>query len=95
MPIYKYVQSRKIHLIFSTRAFNVVEVYINMVKVKMRILGEKELLRKVPVSRMTLWNWEKSGTFPKRLKLSSGRVGWIESEVDKWLAEKAAQRYGA
>jgi hypothetical protein len=33
------------------------------------------------------------GTFPKPIELSPGkRIAWIESEIDKWIADLAAER---
>ena len=32
-------------------------------------------------------------TFPVQVKLSKGRVAWIESEVAQWLSEKIAARF--
>ena len=34
----------------------------------------------------TIFKLEKAGKFPARRKLSPGRVGWLKSEVDAWLA---------
>ena len=31
-------------------------------------------------------------TFPIQVKLSKGRVAWVESEVAQWLGEKIAAR---
>lgn len=31
-------------------------------------------------------------TFPVQVKLSKGRVAWVESEVAQWLGEKIAAR---
>ena len=32
-------------------------------------------------------------TFPVQVKLSKGRVAWVESEVAQWLGEKIAARF--
>ena len=32
----------------------------------------------------------KSGEFPQCLNLSERRVAWIESDIDKWIAERVA-----
>ena len=32
-------------------------------------------------------------TFPIQVKLSKGRVAWVESEVTKWLDDKIAARF--
>jgi prophage regulatory protein len=36
----------------------------------------------------TLWRMEQRGEFPKRVKVSPGRVGWLESDVDAWIAKR-------
>jgi prophage regulatory protein len=35
---------------------------------------------------------EKKGQFPKPIQLGPGRVAYLESEIDDWLAEKARER---
>ena len=35
---------------------------------------------------------ESERKFPKRVPLGENRVGWVESEIDGWLAEKTACR---
>lgn len=34
----------------------------------------------------------KAGEFPQPVALSPRRIGWVESEVDGWLAALAAKR---
>ena len=43
-------------------------------------------------SKPQLWRLEKAGKFPKRVKLGSYRYGWIESEIDHYIAQKIAER---
>ena len=58
------------------------------------------VLRKPDIERITgyteraLRDMERDGAFPKRFKLNpEGRaVGWLESEVQSWIAERAATR---
>ena len=40
------------------------------------------------LSRMTVYRMEKAGTFPKRIQINSGSVGWLENEVEVWLADR-------
>lgn len=40
------------------------------------------------VSKRTLQRWEKSGKFPKRIKLSEQSVGWILDDIHRWIGEK-------
>lgn len=46
-------------------------------------------------SRPHLLRLERDGLFPKRLHLSPGRVGWLKSEIEAWIASRAAARDAA
>lgn len=48
--------------------------------------------RGVPYTSEHLARLEKSGKFPRRLKLSHRCVAWIEDEIDDWVAALAAAR---
>ena len=50
-----------------------------------RVLSQQAVLDRVPVSRTTLWRMERAGLFPKRIQVSTNRVGWIEADVDAWV----------
>ncbi|MBW2631261.1 MAG: AlpA family transcriptional regulator [Deltaproteobacteria bacterium] len=57
-----------------------------------RVIRKPELLSRVPLSDPTIWRLEKAGRFPKRLQLGGNSVGWIEEEIEAWLAERMAAR---
>lgn len=57
-----------------------------------RILRKRTLLERIPFSGTTLWRLIKAGQFPRPIQLGPQCVGWIESEVDAWLADRAARR---
>jgi prophage regulatory protein len=57
-----------------------------------RLLTEAQVLGLVPISRVTLWRWEASGEFPKRVRLGEVRVGWPENEVNAWIRDRMAAR---
>lgn len=57
-----------------------------------RIIRKKELLAITGLSNMTIYRHEKDGKFPKRLCLGGSARGWLKSEVDAWLEERAAAR---
>lgn len=46
----------------------------------------------IKYSRTSLARKEKEGSFPKRVPISESRVGWIEAEIEAWMAERAASR---
>jgi prophage regulatory protein len=60
----------------------------------MKLLAYDDLrpLKGVPYSKVQLWRKEKVGDFPKRVRLGRGRHGWVESEIDEWIAARIAAR---
>jgi prophage regulatory protein len=54
----------------------------------MRVLNVKDVVGMTGLSKVTIWRKEKSGNFPKRINLTSRRVGWIESEIVEWLEDR-------
>jgi prophage regulatory protein len=57
-----------------------------------KILTRTELNRIIPYSLAHVARLERSGEFPKRLKLGKCRVGWLESEVQDWIEQRAQAR---
>ena len=57
-----------------------------------RILRWREVAPIVGVSRMTIARMEKTGAFPQRIRIGNGSVGWLEYEVEAWLAQRMAVR---
>jgi len=57
-----------------------------------RIIRKKELLNMIALSDATVWRMEKAGKFPKRLRLGGNSCGWLLSEIDAWIASRAAAR---
>lgn len=39
------------------------------------------------LSRSSIYRGIARGTFPRQVRLSAGRVGWLRSEVEDWAAE--------
>ncbi len=44
------------------------------------------------ISDTTLWREVQSGGLPKPIRISKGRIAWIESEVDAKIAARARER---
>jgi|tagenome__1003787_1003787.scaffolds.fasta_scaffold20973904_4 prophage regulatory protein len=45
-------------------------------------------------SKTQLWRLEKKGQFPKRVQITPGRHGWLEEEIDQFIAARVAARDG-
>ena len=61
----------------------------------MKLLSKKQVKALVLYSYAHIDRLEMAGLFPKRVKLSlhrTGRVGWIEEEIEKWLQVRVDAR---
>ena len=48
-------------------------------------------------SKVQLWRKAKEGSFPAPIRLGEGgegrgRIAWVESEIDDWIAQQIAKR---
>lgn len=62
-----------------------------------RILRFPELLERVGFARSTVLLRIKAGTFPKPRSLGDRAIGWLESDIERWmrnLPEAAPDRGG-
>jgi predicted DNA-binding transcriptional regulator AlpA len=50
------------------------------------ILTPKAVAIRTSVSWRTIQRWVIDGAFPQPLKLGSARIGFLEAEVDDWIA---------
>jgi prophage regulatory protein len=48
----------------------------------------KDLVRRVPVSKSTIWLWVQERKFPQPVKLSERVTAWPVSAVEEWEAAK-------
>jgi predicted DNA-binding transcriptional regulator AlpA len=63
----------------------------------MKLLSYDDLkpTKGISYSRTQLWRLEKRAAFPRRVPLAgghSGRHGWVEHEIDEWIASRIALR---
>ncbi|MEQ1718961.1 MAG: AlpA family phage regulatory protein [Hyphomicrobium sp.] len=56
-----------------------------------RIVTKKELRLLVPYSPQYILRLEKQGRFPRRIQIGPRRVGWRLSDIEAWIAERAAE----
>lgn len=57
-----------------------------------KILKVKETADRVGLSQRMIYLEISAGRFPRPVQLSPRRVGWLESEVDKWIESRVANR---
>ncbi|WP_411726049.1 helix-turn-helix transcriptional regulator [Methyloglobulus sp.] len=57
-----------------------------------KILRLPQTVAKTGLGRSTIYNLVSRGEFPQQIKLSPRTMGFLESEVDQWLAGKVEAR---
>jgi prophage regulatory protein len=58
----------------------------------MRIIKREEVSHKTGLERSAIYQRVKLGTFPRQVQMGPKSVGWIEEEVEQWIAERVAVR---
>lgn len=53
-----------------------------------RILSRDEMSSRISVSKMTLYRWVKQGVLPPPVQVGPRRVGWLESQVEEFIASR-------
>ena len=61
----------------------------------LRILKRKAVTEKTGLERSAIYLQMQLDTFPKQVKMGPNAVGWIESEIDSWIADRVAERDSA
>ncbi len=54
----------------------------------MNILSPGVVAEKTNLSRVTIWREEKAGRFPRRVNLTNARVGWVDTDIEDWIASR-------
>jgi len=52
------------------------------------ILRRKQVEARTGLARSTIYHHIKAGTFPRSIPLGPRAVGWLESDVSNWIAER-------
>lgn len=56
----------------------------------LQIIRLEQVCRITGLSKSLVYQMEADDRFPKRIRLTERAVGWIEGEVQGWLAERIA-----
>ncbi len=59
------------------------------------MLRPPEVMTRTGLSRTTIWRRVRAGTFPAPTELGENSIGWPESEIATWLANRPRRTYGA
>ena len=60
----------------------------------LKILRRRQVEQRVGLTRSPLYQRIKDGAFPAPIRLGSKAVGWLEHEIDRWLAEPVQKSRG-
>ena len=55
-----------------------------------RLLRKPAVIDRVALSDTTIWRLERAGKFPRSIRISPGAIAWKESDIEAWIAERAA-----
>jgi prophage regulatory protein len=55
-----------------------------------QILRPAEVIKITGLCRTTLWRAVRAGTFPKPVRLTAITIGWCQTDLVHWLAERRA-----
>lgn len=55
-----------------------------------RLLTLPKVQERVPISTRTIYRWMSSGKFPRNFKIGPQTVAWLQSDINKWINEKAS-----
>jgi predicted DNA-binding transcriptional regulator AlpA len=50
----------------------------------LQYVSKAEVLKLVPVTYVTVWNWMRAGTFPRSRKVG-GKSMWLKHEISAWM----------
>jgi prophage regulatory protein len=59
---------------------------------ELRLLRLPEVRKATGLSRSMIYSLESKKRFPTRVKISARAVGWMEDEVQRWIAERRNTR---
>jgi prophage regulatory protein len=62
------------------------------IQTKISILRRKQVEERTGLSRSTIYLRIHEGTFPRPINLGARAVGWVENEIEAWLASCVEKR---
>jgi prophage regulatory protein len=65
-----------------------VQIMANGIERPFAFLRRKQVEARTGLSRSTIYLYIKNGVFPKPVPLGPRAVGWLESDIGDWIAER-------
>ncbi|MGE0109156.1 MAG: helix-turn-helix transcriptional regulator [Bdellovibrionales bacterium] len=59
-----------------------------------KILRKPEVLERIGVKKSTIYDWIGKGLFPRPINLGTRAVGWLESDVEAFIAKRVKESRG-
>jgi prophage regulatory protein len=56
----------------------------------MRLLRLPQVMQQTGLKKTKLYELQKEGSFPMRIQITPNSVGWVEEEVNAWIAGRVA-----
>jgi prophage regulatory protein len=67
----------------------------NTINTAPAILRMREVTRVTGLSRASIYRMVKAGLFPGSVPLGVAAVGWMRSDVERWIGERVSMRDNA
>jgi len=61
----------------------------------LKVLALGDVMKMTSAGRTHIYKEVGAGRFPRPIRVSRGRVGWLEHEVQAWIAARVAERDAA
>ncbi|MBB5406448.1 prophage regulatory protein [Paraburkholderia sp. RAU6.4a] len=55
---------------------------------RVRLIRLREVRTRVGLGASTVYRYLAVGKFPRPVEIGGGRVAWLESEIDAWIANR-------
>ena len=53
-----------------------------------RLISQKEVIKRIGLSRSTIYLLIKAGEFPQSVRVTKARIAWLESDINRFIEDK-------
>jgi prophage regulatory protein len=76
----------------SETSAKLIDIEVPTGSAKIRVLRLAEVLQITGLGKTTIYQLQRAGDFPQRVKMTATSVGWIEHEVRSWVTARMEAR---